>query len=81
VDGVATDPTTNAATLAEASEVLAVSTAFAQRLLDQALFGPPRTDGRIARADVIAYERRRRARLGAVAAITKADLASGVAYH
>jgi hypothetical protein len=78
---MATDPTSDAMTLVEAVELLGVSDAFAQQLVDGELLGPVDPSGRLARADVLAYERRRHQRLAAVADVTAADAAAGVPYR
>lgn len=67
--------------VSDAAEVLGVSTSSAQQLVDRGLLGPTRADGRIARVGVLAYQSRRQERLGAVAAITEADQASGLPYR
>lgn len=77
----AVDPSTELLSLAEAAELLGISTAWAQELVDRELLGPARADGRVQRVDVVAYERRRQQRLVAVARVTEADLASGVDYR
>jgi hypothetical protein len=78
---VASDPIPDRLAVADAAELLGVSTATARQLVDRGLLGPTRADGRVARVDVLAYQRRRQERLAAVAAITEADQASGLPYR
>ena len=77
---MATDSTSDTVTVAEAAELLGVSEAFAQQLVDRHLLGPIDSE-RLARVEVMAYERRREAGLTAVAEVTAADAAAGVPYR
>jgi hypothetical protein len=74
------DSTPDTLTLAEAAELLGVSVAFAQQLVDRDLLGPVDSSGRLAQVEVLAYEQRREERLTAVAEVTEADGASGVPH-
>lgn len=62
-------------------ESLGVSESFAQQLVDRSVLGPVDSSGRLARADSLAYEQRRKERLAAVAEVTAADVTAGVRYR
>lgn len=78
---MATDSTSDTVTLAEAADLLGVSVAFAQQLVDRNLLGPVDSSGHLARVEVLAYEQRREGRLTAGAEVTAADVTAGVPYR
>ncbi len=75
------DSTPDTLTLAEAADLLGVSVAFAQQLVDRNLLGPVDSSGHLAQAEVLAYEQRREERLAAGAEVTAADVTAGVPYR
>lgn len=75
------DSTPDTLTLAEAADLLGVSEAFAQQLVDRDLLGPVDSSGRLAQVEALAYEQHREERLTAVAEMAAADAAAGVPYR
>lgn len=67
--------------LTEAADLLGVSEAFAQQLVERKLLGPVDSQGRLAQLELLAYAQRREERLAAVVDVTAADAPSGVPYR